>query len=304
MQPAAAELRLAPAVCGRRDPATARPGLCELTGGDTAIPCMSTDARSRGIVGREAPLEMLDRITQQMLTDRGRQIAFVTGTLKSARRPSSTWRWSGCRSRVSNCLCGRCTERFGTDEAFLPLQLTRWQPAAGLRIAQKLLVAIRTMHQPGCCTCRGSIDKRSGAALRREVFGATRKRMLREFCNLPGSAERHPAMGSRPGGSALEQLATVPVLSRFAHAPGKAKVLILGSFRRTDSAIGGHQYGGCIRIWRSTGAAPNWSRSIVPGRSRALSRVRFGDDALASTLTEPVFERTRGQPLSRRCSTT
>ena len=117
MQPAAAEAAPRAPFAAERDPATARPGLSELTGGDAAIPFMSTDARSRRIVGREAPLEMLDRITQQMLTGQ-RQIAFVTGEPGIGKTAFIDMAMERLSQQGVELLCGRCTERFGTDEAF------------------------------------------------------------------------------------------------------------------------------------------------------------------------------------------
>ena len=80
---------------------------------------MSIDARSRRIVGREAPLEMLDRITQQMLTGQ-RQIAFVTGEPGIGKTAFVDMAMERLSQQGVDLLCGRCTERFGTDEAFLP----------------------------------------------------------------------------------------------------------------------------------------------------------------------------------------
>jgi tetratricopeptide (TPR) repeat protein len=194
-------------------------------------------------------------------------------------------------------LCGRCTERFGTDEAFLPL-IDALATRCRAPDSAELLVAIRTHAPTWLLHIPGFIDKTERTAFQQEVFGATRERMLREFCNL---LEALSAI--RPWALVLEDLhwsdfATVDVLSRFAHAPGKAKVLILGSYRPTDSAIGGHPirrlhqdleiHGRCAEL-----RLDRLSRAEV---ERYLA-LRFGDDALASTLTEPVFERTRGQPL-------
>ena len=296
MQPAAAEAAPRAPFAAERDPATARPGLSELTGGDAAIPFMSTDARSRRIVGREAPLEMLDRITQQMLTGQ-RQIAFVTGEPGIGKTAFIDMAMERLSQQGVELLCGRCTERFGTDEAFLPL-IDALATRCRAPDSAELLVAIRTHAPTWLLHIPGFIDKTERTAFQQEVFGATRERMLREFCNL---LEALSAI--RPWALVLEDLhwsdfATVDVLSRFAHAPGKAKVLILGSYRPTDSAIGGHPirrlhqdleiHGRCAEL-----RLDRLSRAEV---ERYLA-LRFGDDALASTLTEPVFERTRGQPL-------
>jgi predicted ATPase len=77
---------------------------------DTTLLSGSTDPRSHQIVGRDAPLEMLDRITQRMLTGQ-RQIAFVTGEPgigKTAFIEKAVDRLS--RPGV-DLLCGGCTAR-------------------------------------------------------------------------------------------------------------------------------------------------------------------------------------------------
>ena len=120
MRPATPEAAPRAAFAAERGPA--RPGSSELTGDDVdaPIPFMSTEPRSRRIVGREAALEMLDRITQHMLTGQ-RQIAFVTGEAGIGKTAFIDMAMERLSQRGADLLCGRCTERFGTDEAFLPL---------------------------------------------------------------------------------------------------------------------------------------------------------------------------------------
>jgi tetratricopeptide (TPR) repeat protein len=255
---------------------------------------MSIDARSRRIVGREAPLEMLDRITQHMLTGQ-RQIAFVTGEPGIGKTAFVDMAMERLSQQGVDLLCGRCTERFGTDEAFLPL-IDALASRCRAPDAAELLVAIRTHAPTWLLHIPGFIDKTERTAFQQEVFGATRERMLREFCNL---LEALSAI--RPWVLVLEDLhwsdfATVDVLSRFARDPGKAKVLILGSYRPTDSAS--HPI---RRLHQDLGIHGRCAELRLDRLSRAeverYLALRFGDDALASTLTEPVFERTRGQPL-------
>ncbi len=136
-------------------------------------------------------------------------------------------------------LYGRCTERFGTDEAFLPLidaLVTRSRNPRGV----ELLAAIRAHAATWLLQMPGSIAASERTAFQHEVFGATRERMLREFCDLLEALS-----ADRPWVLVLEDLhwcdfATLDMLSRFARGTGKARVLVLGSYRPADSAIGGH----------------------------------------------------------------
>ena len=77
----------------------------------------------------------------------------------------------------------------------------------------------------------GLLDARDRAAVQAEIFGATRERMFREFCDLL------EALGAEcPWIVVLEDLhwsdfATVNALSRFARGDRKAAVLVLASYR-------------------------------------------------------------------------
>jgi DNA-binding winged helix-turn-helix (wHTH) protein/tetratricopeptide (TPR) repeat protein len=277
---------------------TAKPEQPELMNGEKDLRILSSpnDARSHLMVGRVAPLEMLDRMTQRMLVGQ-RQIAFVTGEAgigKSAFIEMAVERLS---HQGVDLLCGRCTERFGTDEAFLPLidaLATRCRAADGA----ELLAAIRTHAPTWMLQMPGFMDANERAAFQREAFGATRERMLREFCDLVEALSVN-----RPWAIILEDLhwsdfATLDVISRFARGTGRASVLVLGSYRPADSVTSGHPirrlhqdleiHGHCAEL-----RLDRLSRTEV---ERYLA-LRFRDDQLASTLSGPVFERTQGHPL-------
>jgi class 3 adenylate cyclase len=279
-------------------PSLAKLGRSELMGReeDAPVPSASIDPRSRGMVGRDVPLEMLDRMTQRMLTGE-RQIAFVTGEAGIGKTTFIEITVERLSRKGVDFLYGRCTERFGTDEAFLPLidaLVTRCRTTGGA----DLLTAIRAHAPTWLLQIPGSIDATERAAFQHEVFGATRERMLREFCDL---LEALSAM--RPWALVLEDLhwsdfATLDVLSRFARGTHKASVLVLGSYRPADSVIGGHPI-------RRLHQDLEIHRCCAELRLDRLSRLeveqyvamRFGDGVFTSTMARAVFERTQGQPL-------
>ena len=86
------------------------------------LPTLSalTDSRAHHMVGRAAPLDMLDRMAQRMLSGQ-RQIAFVTGEAGIGKTAFIQMAVDRLSQQGVDLSCGRCTERFGTDEAFLPL---------------------------------------------------------------------------------------------------------------------------------------------------------------------------------------
>ena len=79
---------------------------------------------------------------------------------------------------------------------------------------------------------------------------------------------------------------------------GKASVLILGTYRPADSVIEGHPI---RRLHQDLEIHERCSELPLDRLSRIeverYLALRFADDALASILSEPVFERSQGQPL-------
>jgi predicted ATPase len=105
---------------------------------------------------------------------------------------------------------------------------------------EELLAATRVHAPTWLLQIPGSIDATEHAAFQHEVFGATRERMLREFCDLLEALSAR-----RPWILVLEDLhwsdlATLDVLSRFARGTRKTSMLILGTYRAADNAVGGH----------------------------------------------------------------
>jgi predicted ATPase len=263
---------------------------------DTPGSWEAADSRPHPMVGRDAPLEVLDRIMQRVLTGR-RQIALVTGEAGIGKTAFIETALARLSQQGVDLLCGCCTERFGNDEAFLPLidaLITRCRAADG----GKLLTFVRAYAPTWLVHIAGHISPAERAAFQHEMFGATRERMLLEFCDLLQALS-----AARPWALVLEDLhwsdfSTLDVISRFARGTDKVRVLVLGSYRPADSAIGDHPirrlhqdleiHGRCTEL-----RLDRLSRAEV---ERYLA-LRFGNDALASTLATSVFERTQGQPL-------
>ena len=149
-----------------------KPSTSELTSEeDVTVLAALTDSRWRQLVGRVVPLEMLERMTQQMLAGQ-RQIAFVTGEAGIGKTAFIETAMDRLSQQGVNLLCGRCTERFGTDEGFLPLidaLVTRCRGPGG----DELLSAIRTHAPTWMLQIPGIIDATEHAQFQRELFGAS-----------------------------------------------------------------------------------------------------------------------------------
>ena len=247
-------------------------------------------------VGRAAPLATLDAVTQRMLAGE-RQLVFITGEPGIGKTTFIEMAVERLSRLGAQALYGHCTERFGTDEAFHPLidaLETRCRGPGGSAVLETIRARAPTwlLQMP---TFREETD---GAAFQNEVFGATRERMLREFCDL-----LEVSSVDRPVAVVLEDLhwsdfATLDVLSRFARGDRKASVLVLASYRPADTLIGGHPV---RRLHQDLGIHGRCRELQLDRLSRAEVKhhlaLRFGNDELVSALVEPLFGRTQGQPL-------
>ncbi len=247
------------------------------------------------VVGRTAPLERIDQMTRHVLSGQ-RQMAFVTGEAGIGKTAFIAKAIELLTEQGFDLLYGRCTERFGTDEVFLPLidaLVNRFRTNG-----QELISAVRAHAPAWILHLPGAIDASERAVFQDEVFGATRERMLREFCDLLEALS-----AGRPWVLVLEDLhwsdfATIDVVSRFARGNGRARVLALCSYRPADSAADAHPI---RRLHRDLEIHGCCSELRLDRLSRSeLERylaLRFHDAELASALSKPVFERTLGHPL-------
>ena len=225
-----------------------------------------------------------------------RQIVFITGEAGIGKTTFIEMAMEQLSRYGVDVLCGHCTERFGTNEAFLPLidaLTTRCRGADG----SVVLEAIRAHAPTWLLQMPGFLEGTDRAAFQSEVFGATRERMLREFCDLV-----EVLSATRPWVLVIEDLhwsdfATLDVLSRFARGDRKALRacschLPPGRHHRTSGSAAASGSGDSRALQRVA------TRSIVADGSRAPPRAAVSATrSWLWTLSGPMFGRTQGQPL-------
>lgn len=233
-------------------------------------------------VGRAGPLDALDDLFEQAAAG-NRQVVFITGEAGIGKTTFLEMFVERVSHRGAGLLWGRCIEHFGTDEAFLPL-IEALQDHCGAAGGPVLLKMLRDSAPTWLAQMTGFLDARDRAALQSEVFGATRERMLREFCELVEVLSLE-----RPWVIIVEDLhwsdyATLDILSLFAHRQQKASVLILATYRPVDVLIGGHPartvhqelqiHGRCTELALDRLSLPEVEQYLV---------LRFGDAEMGKT---------------------
>lgn len=256
----------------------------------------AADQRQRWRVGRVVPLGILESRLEQVAAG-NRQVIFVTGEAGIGKTTFVHMAMERMEQRGVGVLHSGCHELFGTHEAFLPL-IEALQELCRAADGALLLKSLRDHAPTWLAQMPGFLRDEDRAAFQHEVFGATRERMLREFCDLMENLT-----ATRPWAIILEDLhwsdfATLDALSRVARRDRKAAILVLATYRPMDVAIGGHPirtvhqdlqiHGRCAEL-----ALDRLTRAEV---ERYLA-LRFGSADLTERLAERVFARTGGQPL-------
>ncbi len=261
-----------------------------------SLPANRATQRPRRWAGRERALRVMDHWFE-LAVGGERQIAFLTGESGIGKTTLTEMLVERIGDRRVGVLTGCCVQHFGTDEAFLPLNDALAAGCAGPN--GPLLLTMLRNHAPAwLAQLPGPIDARDSAALQSEVFGASRERMLREFCELLEALSRE-----RPWILILEDLhwsdyATLDVLSRFALRDQPAAVLIVATYRPGDVKAASHPlravhhelqiHGRCAELALDT---------LSPIEVEQYLRLRFDAAELARSLTPIVMRRTGGLPL-------
>lgn len=191
---------------------------------------------TRKIVGRESALTRLhDALAKTLLGQR--QVVFVTGEAGIGKTTLiDAFQQAAVRRANLRVIRGQCVEGFGGKEAYYPIleALGEWvREAGGGPIVHAMAKQAPTwlIHFPSL------IRAEQREALQKEILGATRERMVREICEtLETLTAQNPLV------LVLEDLhwvdpSTLDFISALARRRGRAKLLLLGTYRPADVIV-------------------------------------------------------------------
>jgi DNA-binding winged helix-turn-helix (wHTH) protein len=194
-------------------------------------------ASALGVVGRDQALSRMRSWLEKMLGG-DRQIVFVTGEAgigKTALVDAFARSMASDRSiRIGR---GQCLEQYGTSEAYLPVL----DAIGRLCREQGQVVDVLRTHAPMWLLQMPSLVSASDRELlSREVFGATRERMLREM----GEA-LEALTADLPLVLILEDLhwsdySTLDLISYLARQRQAAQLMLIGTYRTAELIVSGH----------------------------------------------------------------
>jgi len=257
-------------------------------------PAAATDA-PRGVVGRASALAQMQEWLERMRRGE-RQLAFVSGEAGIGKTTlvDAFVRGLGAPG-TARIVTGQCLEQFGTSEAYLPVlgaikQLCLEHPA---------VVNVLRAHAPMWLLQMPSLVTPSDREVfGREVFGATRERMLREIGDaLEALTVETPLV------LILEDLhwsdfSTLDLISYLAHQRRPARLLVIGTYRPAELVASGHPL---RAIKRELVAKQQCEELPLEYLSReAVSEyisLRFPGHRFPRELADLVHDRTEGNPL-------
>jgi len=194
------------------------------------------------LVGRDRPLSELRAILQRSISQRQREIVFVTGETGIGKTSlvDEFLRETHCLMPQALLARGQCVEAYGGKEPYYPMlealgELSRGEH--GTRVLRSLascaptwLAQFPALMQPA-----------QRLALQRELLGATRERMLRELMNAcEGLTSDAPVV------LVFEDLqwidpSTMDLIEVLARTRAPMQLVLIGTYRPADLTSGDHR---------------------------------------------------------------
>ena len=263
-----------------------------------SLSSMGTGPRAPAlVVGRDQEVREL-RGCLARAANGHRQIVFVTGEpgigKTTAVEAFLAEAASGDRLRIAQ---GRCIETHGAGEAYLPLleAMTRLCREPG---GQPIALLLRHHAPTWLAQMPSVLDTSDLRTLKWQTSGVTRERMLRELAEVVEIMAKDVPLVLWLEDLHWSDPSTVDWLAYLARRPGRARVLVLGSYRPGEALARGNpleaakddlkMHGHCREV-----ALQRLDETAV---GEYLAR-RFPATAALSELAEVVHRRTGGNPL-------
>jgi DNA-binding winged helix-turn-helix (wHTH) protein/predicted ATPase len=247
------------------------------------------------VVGRDEAFSRMRSWLDKMLGGE-RQIVFVTGEAGIGKSALvDTFARSMSSDRGIRIGWGQCLDHYGTGEAYLPVL----EAIGRLCREQEQVVDMLRAHAPMWLLQMPSLVSASDREqLSREVFGATRERMLREM----GEAFE-VLTADQPLVLILEDLhwsdySTLDLISYLARQRQAAKLMLIGTYRPVELIVSGHPLKAVKRELLAKQQCEELPLEYLSREAVAeYLSVRFPANRFPAALAGLIHERTEGNPL-------
>lgn len=249
------------------------------------------------VVGRGPAMEALNGYLDAALRG-NRQIVFLTGEPGIGKSTLADAFHSECESRPGLVVArGQCMEGFGGKEAYYPVldALAQWMSGPHADVVVETLARLAPTW---LVQFPGAVKPERREALQKEILGATRERMVREFCEAVESlTAQHPLA------LILEDLhwvdtSTLDLISALGRRRGAARLMLVATYRPVELILSGSP----LRLLKQDLLVHRLCREIALERLTETEveeflAARFRGSGLPKLLAALIHRRSDGNPL-------
>jgi DNA-binding winged helix-turn-helix (wHTH) protein/tetratricopeptide (TPR) repeat protein len=251
------------------------------------------------LVGRESELNKLESFLHRAIEGAGRMI-FITGEPGIGKTALCDAFLRRVRSTFPTArLCrGRCLERYGTDESYLPVLETLSGLLSGPD--REFVADVLRSRAPTWCLQFPAVFSSHDALgrLYSETVGATKERMLREMVEGLGAlASAAPVVWH------VEDLhwadpSSIDLLRRVCQDVGRQRLLVTGTFRPEDVERGNRPFKSFLLEMQAHNQCEEIALGLLSREHLATYLdTRFAPNRFQPELAALIHRKTEGQPL-------
>lgn len=248
------------------------------------------------VVGRRRALEALNAYLEAA-EGGSRQIVFVTGEPGIGKTTLADAFQCQCEARGLRVARGQSMEGFGGKEAYYPVldALGHWMAGAD---SETVVETLARLAPAWLVQFPGAVKAERREALQREILGATRERMVREFCEAIESLT-----AQEPLILILEDLhwvdsSTLDLISALGRRRAAAKLMLVATYRPVEVILSGSP----LKSLKQDLLVHRLCREIAlerltEGEVEEFLTTRFAASGLARLLASVIHRRSDGNPL-------
>jgi tetratricopeptide (TPR) repeat protein len=249
-------------------------------------------------VGRERELQQLEAAFARALSGQ-RQIVFVTGEPGLGKTTLVDGALAALAAQPAAPLvaCGQCVEQHGASEPYLPVldaltELCR-QPAGAA-----VLATLRQQAPMWLAQMPSFLDAQERTAVRAEIHGASRERMLREMGDALGALAAQTPLVLVLEDVHWSDAATIDLIGYLARRRAPARLLVIATYRPVTVSISGHPLKAVKRDCRARGLCDEIALTFLSEAAVATWLAqRFPRHAFPAELPAVLHRQTDGNPL-------
>jgi DNA-binding winged helix-turn-helix (wHTH) protein len=248
------------------------------------------------LLGRQADLERLHDLMRRSAASE-RQIVFITGEPGIGKSTLVDHFVHSAAVEPVLLMKAQCIEHFGSSEAYYPIfqALAR---AAKTDAVANLIPVLRKYAPTWLAEMPGFTSAADEHALKAEILGATRERMVREMAEaIEALAAEQPLI------FVLEDLhwsdvSTLDLVSAIANRSRGTRLLLVATYRPVDAILNNHPVKSVKQTLLARGQCVELELELLRKHHVAeLLERRFPNHDFPPAFVDLVFQRTDGNPL-------